>query len=164
MSSIREIDAIWSKLFEVYGNTQLMLQNKISTLENFSNLDQIKDDEKIAYNLSSILNVMSELSDLAKEYDLEGELYHGGGVHKILSLIGRSRERRFIKSVAKENLKNHQKWERLVTFLKEELIEREAYILNEKSKQCLNLDNKAKRNKLDEKASGVRTNQIEFNT
>ena len=37
--SIENIDAIWEKLIEVYGNTQLLLQNKIGSLEKFSNLE-----------------------------------------------------------------------------------------------------------------------------
>ena len=54
--SIENIEAIWEKLTEVYGNTQLLLQNKIGSLEKFSNLEKMKDDEKITFTISSILS------------------------------------------------------------------------------------------------------------
>ena len=142
VSGMEDVDLIWTKLTEVYGDTQLLLQNKIGSLGKFSNLEKLQDDEKIAFTLSSILNVMNDLCKLAVEYDLEADLYHGGGLQKILDLIGKYRERKFIKSTAKENLKNKAKWGKLVDFLKAELHEREAYILNEKSKRSLNLDKK----------------------
>ena len=55
VSKIEEIDDIWGKLIEVYGNTRLLFQNKISSLERFSNLEKLKDDEKIAFTISSML-------------------------------------------------------------------------------------------------------------
>ena len=66
---------------------------------------------------------MADLSKLALEYDLEGKLYYGGGLQNILELIGKYRERKFIRLMAKENLKSKQKWDKLVDFLKEELKE-----------------------------------------
>ena len=77
ISGIDDINNIWTKLIEVYGNTELLLQNKIGSLGKFSNLEKQRDDEKIAFTLSSILNVMEDLSKLAVEFDLEAELYHG---------------------------------------------------------------------------------------
>ena len=47
------------------GNTQFVLQNKWTSLENFSHLGKLKDDEKIDFALSDLLNVMGELSELA---------------------------------------------------------------------------------------------------
>ena len=70
VSSIESIEAIWEKLTEVHGNTQLLLQNKIGYLEKFTNLEKMKDDEKITFTISSILNVMADLSKFALEYDL----------------------------------------------------------------------------------------------
>ena len=146
VSGMDDINKIWEKLIDVYGDHQLLLQNKIDSLEKFGNLDKLKDDEKIAYTLSSILNVMTDLEILAQEYDLEGELYHGGGLQNLLHLIGQHRERKFIKSIAKDKLKNKNKWSKLQKFLSAELTEREAYILNEKAKKCLNIT-KAKEGK-----------------
>ena len=137
VSNMEDIDLIWAKLIEVYGNHQLLLQNKLGSLSKFSNLESVTDDEKIAFVLASVLNTMEDLRKLAEEYDLTAELYYGGGLQRVLDLIGKDRERRFIRKTVQTNLKNDQKWIRLVEFLKGELREREAYILSEKSRKPL---------------------------
>ena len=38
---------VWEKLTDAYGNVKLLLQNKISQLDKFENLDKIKGDEKL---------------------------------------------------------------------------------------------------------------------
>ena len=42
VANLDEIDDIWEKLINVFGNTQLLLQNKICSLEKFSNLENFK--------------------------------------------------------------------------------------------------------------------------
>ena len=85
VSKIDEIDEIWKKLTEVYGDSRLMLQNKLSSLGKVSSFERLKkDDEKIASNIMHLLNLMSDLSKLAAEFGLEDELYHGPGLNKVL--------------------------------------------------------------------------------
>ena len=135
------INEIWNKLFQVYGDTSLIFQNKISALDKYSNFGKLKDDEKIAYAISSLLNVMVDLQKLATEYDLLGELYYGGGLQKMLDLMGCNRERKFLKSIAScGKLKAPEKWRKLMEFLKVELKERETFILNDKIKKSMILD------------------------
>ena len=64
-----------------------MLQNKLGSSRMFS-LDKLRHDEKIACTITNLLNVMADVEKLAEEYDLKGELYHGGGIHQILDLVG----------------------------------------------------------------------------
>ena len=132
---IEEIDEIWKKLVDVYGSTHLMLQNKLGSLGKFTNLDKLKDDEKIANHLAELLNVMTDLEKLAKEYSLENDLYHGVGLHKIMDFMGKPRQRKFIKSIAGQDIGGQVKWSKLVDFLKVELKEREAYVLHDKAVQ-----------------------------
>jgi hypothetical protein len=80
VSKVEDIDSIWKKLIEVYGDTQMLLQNKIGSLKKFTNLEKQRDDEKIVLSLTHLLNVMADLSTLAGKYDLEDDLYHGGGL------------------------------------------------------------------------------------
>ena len=134
---IEEIDEIWKKLTEVYGDARLMLQNKLSSLGKISSFEKLKkDDEKIASNIMHLLNLISDLAKLATDYGLESELYHGPGLNKILDIMGKEHERKFIKSIALENISNRVKWTKLVGYLKCELKIREAYILNEKVRKC----------------------------
>ena len=129
---IDDIEEIWKKLKEAYGNTHLMLQSKLGSLEKFTNLDKLKDDEKIANHIAGLLNLMAELGKLAEEYKLENDLYHGVGLHKIMNFMGKQRQRKFIKTVATQDIGGKVKWSKLIDFLKGELKEREAFVLHDK--------------------------------
>ena len=72
------------KVRSVFGKTQLLLQNKLGSLEKFSGLNKLRDDEKIVFLISELLNVMADLSRLAETYDLEGNLYYGVGYIEFL--------------------------------------------------------------------------------
>ena len=137
VAKIDDIDIIWEKLTDSYGDTRTLLQNKLGTLKKFC-LIKIKDDEKIAWTINKLLNVMNELQKLAEDYDLKEDLYYGGSIHQILNIIGQERERKFIKSISRgSRLGNPEKWSKLEEFLKNERSEREAYILHEKSKKII---------------------------
>ena len=146
VAKMDKIDDIWEKLIGTFGNTQLLLQNKISSLEKFSSLEKAKDDEKIVFAISGLLNTMADLKKLASIYNLEGNLYYGGGLHKILRLIGEVRKRKFLKSISRDNLDDKDKWGRLETFLSDERIEREMFMINEKTEQSLGLNQKSDKN------------------
>ena len=68
-------------------------------------------------------------------------------LNKVLDVVGRDHERKFIKSIALDNIGNRAKWERLVVYLKGELKIREAWILNEKVRKAnLETSDKSKTN------------------
>ena len=137
VSKLENIDEIWAKLTEVYGDARLMLQNKLSSLGKISSFDKIKkDDEKIASSIMHLLNLISDLAKVASDYGLDNELYHGPGLNKILEIMGKEHERKFIKSIALENISARVKWTKLVGYLKCELKVREAYILNDRIRKC----------------------------
>ena len=137
---IDKVEEIWTKLLEVYGNTHLMLQNKLAAFDRFIQLDKLKDDEKIATNISGILNLISDLCKLATTYSLENELYYGVGLHKILDLMGKFRERKFVESIALTSISGKEKWDKLVTFLEDELKKREALVLHQKVRKSTSLE------------------------
>ena len=78
----RETDyaKIWEMLQGSYGNTRLMLQNKLSELDRMGGLWHVKADEKIVLALASLTNTMSDLASLAERHGLEGSLYEGGAL------------------------------------------------------------------------------------
>ena len=137
---VEEIDKIWEKLFEVYGNTHLMLQNKLGALDKFTNLDKVKDDEKIAVQISTLLNLITDLCKLAETYSMENDLYYGVGIHKILDLMGKYRERKFVESIALKDSAGKEKWLKLIEFLQTELKKREALVLHQRVRKSTGLD------------------------
>ena len=89
--------------------------------------------------------MMTELTILAEKYNLEAKLYVGGGLEKVLSLLGDARERRFFKdslekcatpktpgTTQSEVCAERFEWENLKTFLEKERALREKMTNSEK--------------------------------
>ena len=134
VESMTDIDKIWKKLESTYGDVQLLLQNKLISMGKIENLWEIKNDEKRISAISSLLNSMTELSDLAKEHELENELYYGGGVERVLSIMGTERKRKFVKK-SETRLKGPEAWAKLRELLEKEQAECEKLALFEKTEK-----------------------------
>ena len=109
VKDLTDIDEIWKRLIRSYGNTRVLLQNKLGALSKLSDLDKVRGDEKLASGLSELLNVLAEVSRLAGKYGLENELYYGGGLGKVTDLMGFARNRRFLEKNVPLNLSNKEK-------------------------------------------------------
>ena len=140
----KTIDEIWKTLFEAYGNVKLLLQNKISKLDDVECLEKIKGDEKIGVAVAKVINMMTELSDLASKHNLENKLYIGGGLEKLYIIIGSTRERKFLEKNVDNSFMSSssgsdekQEWNALMQYLKKELAVREKLTLVQKSKSSL---------------------------
>ena len=70
-----------------FGNSRTLLQNKLSALEKLGSLNKVRGDEKLIHAISELMNAMAELRELAAKYHLENNLYHGGGLEKVMYLI-----------------------------------------------------------------------------
>ena len=142
VEQIKDIEDIWKKLISSYGNARILLQNKIGSLEKHTGLWKIQGEEKIFLAFSSVVNVMSELTAMAKRFSLEEELHYGGCLEKILSLLGNQREKKFVSKCTKTDATKPEEWLRLSDFLQKELLMRERLVLLEKSKKCLGIEQK----------------------
>ena len=107
---------------------------------------------------------MADLSKLAADNNLECELYYGGGIHKILDLLGKQRQRKFIKETAKAKINDREKWAKLVKFLESERSEREAYTLHVKVRKCMNLDKGDDKDREKEKNKREKDKLVDFNS
>ena len=141
VETLEDINKIWETLIGSFGNMKLLLQNKISSLDN-QQLWKVSGDEKMGIAIASLLNIMFELVSLAQKFGLEEELYYGGCFEKILSLLGYRRERKFISKCEDLNERRPKEWERLVEFLQKELELCKRLSILEKSKKCLGIDSK----------------------
>ena len=77
----------------IFGDVQLLLHNKLTSLDKIGGLWKVKDDEKLTNVISNLLNGMAELKALATTHGLSNELYYGGDVEKILYVMGETRKR-----------------------------------------------------------------------
>ena len=81
---------------------------------------------------------MTELSSLAKKHCLENELFYGGGVEKVLSIMGEERKRRFVRK-SDVRLRGPQAWVKIKEMLEKELSECEKLALFEKTEQLFTI-------------------------
>ena len=152
---MEDIEEVWKKLISSYGNVKLLLQRKMSSLDKLESLDKVKGDEKVSQALSKLINVMIDLADLAHKHNLECKLYIGGGLEKVLGLIGGPMERRFFSKTLEDDSSpstsevetEKRVWSNLLEFLKKELAVREKMTLVEKSRVSLGLSSKSKESK-----------------
>ena len=134
-----EYSEIWKKLKESFGNERLLLQNKLAGLDSVA-LWKVRGDEKIANAIASLLNTMRDLSTLASSHKIEGQLYEGGGLEKVMSLLGNERHRRFRSKYVDPVSDKKSEWEKLSEFLKNELALRNRIILDNKSAQLMGIE------------------------
>ena len=165
VTKIDDVDEIWEKLTEVYGDAALLLQKKLLSLEKLTNMEKLKDDAKILGCLTTLLNIITELTNLARDFSLENELYYGVGLQKILDLIGTKGRRKFVKSIAMERstMDGKGKWCKLVEFLKADLKVREALVLDEQISKSTGSDGREKEKPKDNSrySSANRSNKMD---
>ena len=128
---------------------------QMSSLDKLENLEKIKGDEKVAQFLAKLINVMLDLAGLAQKHNLECKLYVGGGMEKVLNLVGNNLERKFLSKnledvapsssarwVESEVTQAKRMWGNLVAFLQRELALREQMIVVTKNKVSLGISSK----------------------
>ena len=138
---------IWKKLLDSFGNARLLLQNKLAGLDAVGGLWKLKNDEKIMDSLAKIVNAMTDLSTLASEHKIEGQLYEGGGLEKIMSLLGDARHRKFRSQNLEMSASKKDEWKKLSTFLKAELNLREKLVLDIKNARLMGIELKPEKSK-----------------
>ena len=135
-----DYEKIWTRLKESYGNARFLLQNKLLAIDNIGGLGQCKNNlEKLLSTLTSLVNIMQDLSTLAKDHDLEGQLYEGGGLEKVMSLLGDARHKRFRSENLTVDFSKKQEWQKLHEFLDRERKLTKKLILDRKSATLLGI-------------------------
>ena len=79
---------IWGRLQKAYGDSRIMLKNKLNDVKNIRPIWKLKDLERLNAGLAALLNLMSELLKLSKEHGIEQKLYHGEALDIIYSMMG----------------------------------------------------------------------------
>ena len=105
----------------VLGNSQLLLQNKLSAIDKIGGLWKVKGDQKIGNTITNLINVMKDLSNLASEHGIEGQLYEGDLENLDLSATKK------------------EEWLKRLKFLERELQLHERLTLDHKTAEMLGL-------------------------
>ena len=68
---VNDIDDLWIRLKEAYGDTKHLLKQKLSELSGVENFSKSRDPSKAIDALNQVINLMKNLMQLAKRHDLE---------------------------------------------------------------------------------------------
>ncbi len=147
VKSVENIDEIWKRLKQAYGSPKHLLKKKFRELNNMDPASRSKDPGKNELWMSKIVTVMKDLAKLATDHNIEGMLYNGDGIDKVMKIIGENRATRWLsKECADEEsddddedfeAKNKESWKRLIVFLEKELkvIQKKAMIFHNPSER-----------------------------
>ena len=80
------IDDIWVRLKEVFGDIKTLLSNKLAELNNIDQLSRQREPVKVVESLSKLIHLMKDLIQLAKRHCIEKKLYFGGGTHSWVNI------------------------------------------------------------------------------
>ena len=119
IKTLDDIDTIWQRLKDAYGDAKVMLSRKLQEIQK---LDVIKTNnaEKLTSELSKVINVMLDAKKLCKEHHIEEYLYYGDGFTKICHLIGDRRTTRFLSSTCEDDPAPKEMWHKFIAFLEKE--------------------------------------------
>jgi len=123
------IEEIWKRLKQAFGDVKIMLSKKISSLHNLEMIWKLKDDSKIAESLSRIISIIKDLLELSKKHNIQEKLFHGDALQKVYKLIGDKRVTKWLDISCEENLEGEDLWLQLTTFLEKELKVQQQKIL-----------------------------------
>ena len=120
VSDLDDIDKIWARLKESFGDAKLMLTKKVNKLNDINLNPRQKDSAKLANGFSKLINAMKDILHLATTHSLQSHLFYGDTFDKIYRLMGEGRLRKFLsqESLPEEGL---PLWNELTKFLEKEL-------------------------------------------
>ena len=133
VKTVDNISDIWKRLKQAYGNPKILLQRKLRELTKAdSSLQRSTDYQKVELWLSKIISSMKDLAKLVDDHEIEGMLYNGDAIDKVLRLLGDQRVSRWLaKDCYHDEYDNEEEndfeqtgkdsWASLVTFLEKEL-------------------------------------------
>ena len=89
VKNIQGIEEIWNRLKKAYGDTKIMLWNRLTELQNnLEKIWKIKSQEKIAESLEKIISTIKDFCSSPAGTKIESKLYSSDALGKISKLIG----------------------------------------------------------------------------
>ena len=104
VNGIDKLEGTWQRLKNVYGNTEVLLKNKVK---------DIRKDGPIW----KLMYAMSELQKFASKHNIENEVYYGGAIETIYEIIGFKYRNKFIAKYCQIKLIKKEIWEKTIQYL-----------------------------------------------
>ena len=120
--SVKDIDEIWKRLKQAYGDPKMMMNKKLKELNNLDAPWKLRDSERISEVINKIINVMKELIDICERHRIKAHLYNGDAINRIYKLIGDKRVTRWLYTKYDKAFDEETTWVKLIEFLEKEVI------------------------------------------
>ena len=130
VKSLDDIDSVWKRLQEAFGDPRVLLKHKIESVKNIGSLHRVKDQEKLKDAIAKLINLMNELIKLSQKHNIELKLYNGPALDLIYNLLGEYRLTRWLNEISGKGLEDKPLWDELISFLGKELKVQEEKISN----------------------------------
>ena len=117
VGSLMCLKSIWKRLKDNFGNIELMLLYKFSKIERLGTMSKQKSINSKKMFLQTLINVIQDVLDLAKNHNLEGEIHYGVQMQKIVSIIDSIMQEGWYKILSKEEVKKTDRWNRMIEYL-----------------------------------------------
>ena len=121
VNSLDDIEAIWERLKSAYGDTKFLLKKKLNEVDKINLWKYRSNPEKLVSSLSSLINILKDVTKLAEDHDIETKLYCGDGLDRIYTLLGDNRLTKWLFHISKKVLTDKQLWNQLIEFLDKDL-------------------------------------------
>ena len=132
VKTMTDMDEIWKRLTEAFGDTKILLNNKLKEVSKFGEIWKIKDRSRSIEALSKLVFIMVELKELAVTHSIENYLYYGGALASLYKIIGNKDRDKFIELHVDSKLSEEGRWDKLTEFLKLKLKIQEELLVLEK--------------------------------
>ena len=131
VKEIHDLDSIWKRLKESFGDVQSLLSRKLSELEKSTPLMKVKGDDKLIQSILRLKNLLSELKKLAESHNIQSSLFHTSNIAKVFALLGKKRQLDLTKESLESDIEtgNEEKWDNIIRYLEKEIRVREQVLL-----------------------------------
>lgn len=121
VKSIEEIDEIWKRLHDAFGNCKIMLTKKLSVFNSMEGLWKHKNPSKVAEELAKLINCMYDVIRLAKRHNIENNLFYGDALERIYKLCGNDRITRWFVVQHDKPWSGEELWQEFIKFLEKDV-------------------------------------------
>ncbi len=121
VGSLDEIDGIWKRLKDNYGNTEQMLLYHFDRINRLGTMNKQKSYTLKKQYLQTLINSMQDAIDLATEHKLEGELHYGPQLGKIVTQLESYMQNAWFKLITEQSVAKPNRWMRLIIFMESQL-------------------------------------------
>ena len=121
VGSLEDIDNIWKRLKDNFGNTEQMLLHHFGKMNKLGPMHKQKSYTNKKHYIQSLVNAMQDAIDVAVEHGLEGEVHYGPQLRKIVTLLDNNLQNGWYKLITEEATAMPQRWTRMIIYLEAQL-------------------------------------------